>query len=445
MINISLFEAARAMNGTLYGEAEKNIEYVFIDSRDGENKNGLFFALKGDRIDGHIFVAEILSKGHFAVVSDKEYFKENTILVENTKRALGLLAAYYRKKIIPNVKIIAVTGSVGKTTTKDMIYSVLSSEYKTYGTKGNRNSLTGVPLSIMDIDNSYSFAVLEAGMSESGEIAILSEMIKPDIAVITTIGTSHIEAFGSIESIAKEKFSIVKGLKQNGNLIISKDNKYIQNTAITFQKIYCGFTDEADCSASKITEDQYGSSFKLTYNQKQSDIKLQLLGKHNIQNAMYAYVAGNICGVSEENIIKSLYNFIPSGNRQKIYIEKDIRIIADCYNASPESMEAALNVLSSFQGKKIAVLGDMLELGDQAEELHKNVARKAAAAADELIFIGDNAELYKNTANKGYTFKTEDKLKSIPLIKQISEKGSTILFKASNRLHFEDIIKELDL
>ncbi|HBL85402.1 MAG TPA: UDP-N-acetylmuramoyl-tripeptide--D-alanyl-D-alanine ligase [Clostridiales bacterium] len=462
-MKLLLSEIARAVGGKLQGK-DKIIMMVVTDSRDvnGRNVDGilaagnntvidystlLFAALRGERIDGHIFVKEILENGNSAIIDNPEYIADGTIMVDDVKNALGKLGRYYRENYLNNAYCIGITGSVGKTTTKEMVAVAFASK-KIHKTAGNKNSLIGLPLTILEAPLDTEILILEAGMNQKGEIAILSEIAKPDIAIITNIGTAHIENMGNIENILKEKISIITGLRNNGKLILNGDDvilsgkQTVSNDIIYFA---CKNTN-ADYWADNIGYKDCSTVFTLHNKEKSVQIQIPTIGEHNVLNALAAYAAATEAGLDSKAIVDGLKSFISSGNRQRIYRQNDIIVIADCYNASPESMAAALAVLSLGDGRKVAVLGDMLELGEQSKELHARVGEYAAKNnVDILIAIGDFAKHIKAGFGKDCkTFGLNEKNIAADYINELLEPGDTVLFKASNLIDFGSLIKTIN-
>ncbi len=450
MIPFKLSEAAAAVGGRIHPESnELIINRLFLDSRESEGESGLFFAIRGERTDGHGFVPSVVSKGNAAFVDREEAFSSNTVLVDDVKDAIYRLGDWYRRTKCPDVKTVCVTGSVGKTTTKDMTGIVFSACAPTYVTGGNKNSLIGLPLSVMSIDRGIEYAVLELGMSARGEIGKLSLLARPYLSMITTIGSSHMEALGSIENIKNEKFDILKGESATGKIILNADNELERAEGIKLgdRAVFCSAERrDAHFFAENIEERPRGVAFSIVYGGGRADIQLSVSGKHNVSDALLAFAAGVCCGFDPKRCAASLEKFVPAGNRQHKYETNGITVFADCYNASPESMKAALEVLGSSAGRRIAVLGDMMELGTNSDSLHRKVAEIAAGSADVLIFVGDMAKVYADAAGGvTYTFGIAEKSAAAKMLKEILKQGDAVLFKASNRLHFEDIIKEAGL
>ncbi len=450
MIAFTVKDAAAAVGGKLNTNSKNiTVNRLFTDSREADGECGLFFALRGEKSDGHAYLKAVLEKGNCAFVDREDCFFENTVLVPDVKKAIYDLALWYRNTVIPNVKAVCVTGSVGKTTTKDMMGLVFSSCSQAFVTSGNKNSLIGVPLSVMSVDPDREYAVLELGMSKRGEISRLSNLAKPYLSVITTVGSSHLEALGSIENIKNEKFDILEGADPNGKIVLNADNSlcFEKSKRLGEYAVLCSLeNDKADFFAADIIQTETGSSFDVCHNGKKTKVTLSVSGRHNILDALLAFASGVVSGFDENECALALGKFRPKGNRQNKYTVNGITVIADCYNASPESMSASLEVLKQEKGRKIAVLGDMLELGKTSKQLHEEVAKKAAECADVLVFVGDMAEVYKTASQKECkTFKITEKPLVAKYLNGFLQKGDTVLFKASNGLHLEDIIKEANL
>lgn len=447
---LTLGEIESAVGGKTTGNTQKNniISSIFTDSREANtNKNGLFAVIKGEHYDAHEFVGEITENGCFSLIEDNNYFIDNTILVENTKDSLLELAAWYRREKLKNTKIIAVTGSVGKTSTKDMVALAVGASLKVNKTKGNKNSLIGLPLSVMETELDNDAAVLEMGISEPNEMTKLSKASQPNIAIITNIGYSHIEALGSRENICAEKLTVADYMPNNGVLILNGDEPLLkQSDSRPQRKIFCSVSNnECDCFAENIIEDNGITSFKANIIGKSVPVVLNTIGKHNVSNALFALTAACLLGVDLLKAAEALSKFVSSGLRQKIYKKDGYTIIADCYNASPESMKAALAVLGEQNGRKVAVLGDMLELGTFAPMLHEKVGKFVLDnKIDILVTFGS---LAKNIAIpaigkiKVYSFDDGEYDKAAQLLRALLTLGDNVLYKASNRMKLQKIIE----
>ncbi len=416
-----------------------------------------FIALRGEKFDGHRFLANAAACGCvFAVV---DHIPEDAplplIVVENTTKALGKIACAY-KHLFRTISV-AVTGSVGKTTTRDLIYSVLDTKYRTHVTKGNFNNEIGLPLTLFGLTSLHKALLVEMGMNHAGEIAELSAITEPDISVITNIGTSHIENLGSRENIRDAKMEIIRGMKPGGILILNGDEPLLHDVKTDgICRIYVGVdTDNVTYKAENIRmmDDHMFFDIRMNDGEIMNDILVPLIGKHHIMNALIACVCGMLLGICEDKIREGLLAFTPCAMRQH-FIEKDgYTVIEDCYNASPESMKAALEVLSHTCETKnlrpVAVLGDMLELGILSEDAHFAIGEHVAGiGAARLITYGKKAEaIARGALSCGMEEDAVTVLDSRAPIDEIAalvrahiQKGDAVLFKASRAMALERII-----
>ena len=429
---------------------------ISIDSRTAKPGHA-FFALRGENFDGHRFVAAAEKAGCvFAVV---EYIPENCtlpcILVNDTTKALGCFARSY-KKLFPTVTL-AVTGSVGKTTTKQFIFSVLDTKYHTNVTKGNFNNEIGLPLTLLNMNADHRALLLEMGMNHKGEISYLSRLAEPDIAVITNIGSAHLENLGSREGIRNAKMEIIDGMHPGGILILNADEPLLAGAeAAGLTKIYIGVQNEnASYRADRIRMNDDHMLFDVLMHgfRIMQDVRVNVVGRHNIHNALTAAVCGMLLGISEEDIRRGLLNFVPADMRQSVTEKNGVTVIEDCYNASPESMRAGLDVLCHTAKVKdrrpIAVLGDMKELGTCSGEAHLGVGRYAAQCGiSRLITFGSAAaEIAKGAVENGMSpgdvliiENTEDAEGAAKLIRTVLQKNDVVLFKASRAVAIERLI-----
>lgn len=462
MINISLREVASGADGEisiLGGEAF--ISGVSIDSR--EVKSGeLYVALKGERFDGHSFIKGAIEKGAAGIMAAKD-MKEMVlaqagnvpvIFVEDTLIGMGRLAEWYRSRF--DIKVVAVTGSSGKTTTKDMISSVLSKGSITHKTEGNYNNLVGLPLTIFGLNEKHETAVLEMGMDRLGEIRELSKIGKPDIAVITNIGIAHMENLGSRDNIFKAKTEIFEGLKPFGVAVVNGDDEYFSSFKKDGLKIIkYGFSENCDYRCTKSVNNADGSQvFTMTGPNYGIELKLMIPGKHNIHNAMAAAVCGILLGMKVEDIYEGVLSFKPSKLRMEFFLGvKEARIINDTYNANPDSMKAALEVLREVSGKnKYVVVGDMLELGEGKELAHLEILRyiKAKGCGNAVLAYGElfgGAAKAWNSATEEIASKKEEfqvewfesKEEIVQNLRDRLEKDDLVLIKGSRGMRMEQV------
>ncbi len=411
-----------------------------------------YIGIAGEVYDGSKFYKEALEKGAKTCIlkGSEEDFKEidnydgNIILVEDTLEFLMEIAK--RKRDSLKIPIVAVTGSVGKTSTKNIIADVLGTKYKVKKTGGNLNTNIGIALTILEIKDE-EVLVLEMGMSKFGEIRELSNIAKPDIAVITNIGTAHIGYLGSRENILKAKLEILEGLK--GPIIINNDNDLLnawhKNNTIANKVITYGINTESDYQARDLEYDNLGSHFKLN----NEEVLVNVLGEHFIYNAMAAYAVADLFKISHDLVREKLQNLVVEPGRMEIIKRRDYTIINDAYNASFDSVYYALQVLSSFPGRKIAVLGDILELGDWGEKIHRDIGGLVQDnKIDILITIGSLAEYISDEAIKRGM--TKDKVRhylkrdeAINYINEIKRANDIILVKASHGMELIKVVENI--
>ncbi|MCA0987979.1 UDP-N-acetylmuramoyl-tripeptide--D-alanyl-D-alanine ligase [Guptibacillus algicola] len=428
-----------------------NFEGIATDTRK-DCTNKLFVPIVGEVYDGHRFIDKAIENGATGTLWDesKSFPKDlegkiAVYYVKDTTEGLQNLA----KAVLNTHKpyVVGVTGSNGKTTVKDMLEAVLSTKYKTYKTQGNLNNHWGLPMTILEMPEDTDLLILEMGMSSQGEISLLSSIARPDVAVITNIGESHLLQLGSKENIAKAKMEIIDGLKENGSLIIDGDEPLL--SPVKSRAISCGYEDQNNLQISHVSQLEKGFSFTLVNEEKPFEI--HLLGKHNVKNALFSIVAGRKLGIEEDAIRSSLSSLKLTGMRLEQYTSSNgALIINDAYNASPTSMRAAIETLSELEGykKKIAVLGDMYELGDKEEELHRDIANSVSNELTEVVTVGEKGkwiyeEMKTNEAVSvpAVSFATKEEASSY-LMDRL-DKETAVLLKASRGLGLETIIKAI--
>ena len=460
---ISFGTLARLCGGELHQGAlgEVAVRYLCTDSREADRETA-FVAMRGERVDGHDFIAGALERGCRCVICEhrtEELASSNAtaIVVGDSELALSRLANNYRNYL--RCKTVAVTGSVGKTTTKDLIASVLSVGTNAAKTQGNHNSLVGMPLSMVSIPTDADWAVLEMGMSGFGEIERLSISAEPDVAVITNIGSSHMEMLGSRQNICRAKLEILSGLKPGGVLILPFDEPLLQNVyGKSYRTLYVSlFSDKADFFVQNIKVENDRTVFDIAYaGGVVKELAIRILGKHNVYAALYAFAVGKLAGLDDEQIREGLLQYSPDGMRQHIYKMGGITVIEDCYNASPESMIAAVDVLNEYcrntKRHSVAVLGDMLELGADSPALHRSVGvYLAEKGIDRLFTVGKRADQIavgarqRGMSKQQITQCTETDFVSqtAEALLKVLEDGDVVLFKASRSVGAERIIEAL--
>ncbi len=425
------------------------------------SEGGMFCAIKGERADGADFIPDAVASGAVCVltvrVAEDEAYERPfcAVIVEDVIRALGTLAAWYRQQ--SNAKFVAITGSVGKTTTKELVASVLSAKYKTHKTQGNFNNELGLPLTVFGLSPEDEVSVLELGMSDLGEIEYMTKIVKPDIALVTNIGTSHLATLGTRENICRAKLEIAEGLGDDGILLYNADEPLlVENTAgikhtLRLMSIY---NRNGDYRALNIRTGTDGLIFDMIYDNKAvTNIEIPIFGKHNVYNALAAYAVGAMLGETDEQIRLGLKSFVGAEMRQNIYEIGCLTVIDDCYNASPESMRAAIDVLGSVASKRrmrpIALLGDMLELGDDSRLYHDQLGQYAAQAKVAKLFCyGMMSDIVAEAAikkgiraeNVFVCLDTRDPQTIANMIYEAAQPGDILLVKASRAVHAERVI-----
>ena len=450
---MKLRELIEFSNGKLIGKFDLNLDICkfSIDSRSIDDKT-FFIPIKGEKADGHDYIESAIQNGAIGFFTSREIDEipgKIIIKVDDTLKAMQDLARNIRIKL-KDIPLIAITGSVGKTTTKDMIYSVLKEKFNVLRTKENFNNDIGMPLTLINYDNE-DIIVLEMGMNHFGEISFLSNIAKPNIAVIINVGHSHIGNLGSRENILKAKLEILDGMDESGVLILNGDNDMLATVKDTKQKIITfGFENDTDTYAYNIRIEKDCTVFNIKEDEKEYEVKLNLIGEKFIYNALAAWTIGKIYNIPIEDRINALYNSEFTKMRMNINKKDGITIIDDSYNASPESMKLALQALSKQDAKrKIAILGDMFELGEYAENLHIKVGEEVEKCGiDNLFTVGKNAKnIAKGAVNKGMqkekiiSFENLEEL--LCILNDYIKEGDAILVKASRGMHFEKIVEKI--
>lgn len=409
----------------------------------------LFVPIAGERFDGHEFINAAFELGAEAAVTHKDtepVLGKTLIKVNDTFTALGDIAKYYKNKY--NVPTIAVTGSVGKTTTKDMLASVISQKYNTLKTQGNFNNEIGLPLTVFGLEKHHEAAVLEMGQSHFGEIHHLADIGRPDVAVITNIGMSHIENLGSQEGIFKAKTEITDFFGSDNVLIVNGDDKFLNTIVNKPYKVVKYGIDNPECNlrAFDVCDKGIdGTDFSVVISGKEYRVHIGVAGVHNVYNALAAICAGMEFDIEPEKIIHGIESFQLTKMRMAIEKHGGVTVINDCYNASPDSVRASLKVLSSAEGaRKIAVLGDILEMGDFAKDAHTALGTAVSeSGADMLITVGENAKYIANglfADNKPQTIHFEKTRIAAEYVHSIVKDGDVVLVKASRGMKFEMIV-----
>lgn len=445
MANITLRQAA-AWCGGIVEEKYADVEFFGANNDTRVLQPGqLFIVLQGVR-DGHSFIPAAMEKGAAAVLCSRKVGDYPAIYVDDPRKALGDIARQELQRI--GAKVVAITGSVGKSTTKEMIAAVLGSTFKTSKTPANHNNDIGMPMAILSMPMDTEVAVLEMGMNHFREIAYLSEIAHPDVAVIINIGTMHIEYLGSQLGIRQAKMEIVEGMSSTGMLLLNGDDTLLRYLDQQPQQriTYFGTSEGCHVCARDIWQNGEKLRFRVEAGKLSFPVALSLEGEHFVGDAMAAICVGLKLAVSPDRIADSLASFRNMSGRQEIFQEGEYTIIKDCYNAGPESMAAALGVLGNRHGRRIAVLGDMLELGDCAQAEHYKVGRIAAEKADMVFAYGPYASrVIDGTVtggmpeSMGRAFTDRDEL--VRELKRAVKPGDILLFKASHGMHLELVLE----
>ena len=425
--------------------ADTALDLVTTDSR--EVRPGcIFVAFPGEKFDGHDFAAKALEQGAVYVVLNHPVEgvpAEKAVLCPDSYRAMMTMGANYRRQFAP--KIVGVTGSVGKTTTKQMTYAAIAGFGNTIKTEGNQNNELGLPRTLFHIGKDTAYAVVEMGMSHLGEIERLAKCARPDVGIITCIGVSHIGNLGSQENICKAKLEICAGLPEGAPLVLNGDDPFLRKAILPghVRPVWFSLGDaDADVCAQDVHPEGDGMAFTLVdRNAGRFPVQIPAMGRHNVANALAAYAAATRLGLDPKGVIAGLADFQQTGMRQKVVHSKGVDVIEDCYNANPDSMKAALTMFREYPAKRrYALLGDMLELGGISPSAHEEVGRQAAAAGLELLVCyGEEA---KHTAKAA----AEAGLKAVhaatyreaaDLLLAAMQPGDALLVKASRGMALE--------
>ncbi|MBR4099325.1 MAG: UDP-N-acetylmuramoyl-tripeptide--D-alanyl-D-alanine ligase [Clostridium sp.] len=456
METITLQELLEAVGGTLLGNdcpLDTPILRVDTDSRT-IHPGALFIPLVGERFDGHAYINAALEAGAAGclTVRPRENYLPGKfyVKVQNTEKALGDLAAWYKKRF--SIPFVGVTGSVGKTTAKDMIASVLSTRFKVLKTEGNFNNNVGLPLTVLRLDRSYEICVLEMGMDKFGEIDYLGGLIQPDVGVITNIGDAHIERLGSRENILKAKCELLPHIRPDGLLILNGDDPLLDGLRGTtpVETMFCGKGEGMEYQATLTGGDGFSHIHcRMVTPHMDRDVKIPALGEHMIYPSLIATAIGERFGLTPDEIVEGIHRFVPTRMRMNLLQRGDnIIILDDTYNANPQSMRAAINVLADSNNPwKAAVLGDMLELGPFAPALHVGVGEcLGKAGIDCLLAVGELAvHLAQGARDSGVpvVYHAENKDAAKVILKNIIRPNGTILVKASRGMRLEELTGEL--
>ena len=453
MKNLTLEHIADACGGTYHGPQEqkaKEVSAVFTDSRK-EVPDGLFVAIKGARVDAHDFIDSVIESGALAALSEKDLGEKEYpyIQVESTLQAVKDLAEFYLKQL--QIPVVGITGSVGKTSTKEMIAAVLSQKYQVLKTQGNFNNELGLPLTVFNLRESHEIAVLEMGISDFGEMHRLAKIARPDTCVITNIGLCHLEFLKSRDGILKAKTEIFDFLEEDGHVILNGDDDKLVTVRDVkgIAPVFFGISNQEGIWADEIKpEGLAGISCTIHVKEESFRVLIPIPGQHMVYNALAGTAVGLTYGLSLEEIKRGIESLQPVSGRFHILKTSSYTVIDDCYNANPVSMKASLEVLSDADTRKAAILGDMGELGENEVDLHREVGVYAASRDIDLILCVGKLSAYMAEAaslaapaKEVLHFETRDAL--LEQLPGLLEPGDTVLVKASHFMQFEKVVEAL--
>ena len=448
MEKLTIQEIAQALNIPCPGDGE--VTGICTDSRE-VTPGCLFVAIPGERVDGHDYIRGAIAQGAACALAQRpgDYPAGRVLMVENTVDAMLALAAWYRDRM--PARVVGITGSVGKTTTKEMVAAVLSARFRTIKTQGNQNNEIGAPRTLFSIDRDTQAAVVEMGMSGFGEIRELALAAKPEVGVITNVGVAHMEALGSRENIRKAKLELAECLPDGAPLLLCGDNDLLQTVKIPrLSIIFYGIDNQnSDICGTIRSVTPFSTDFSISWQGKRYEASVPGAGKHLALAGLAAFGVGTAMGMPPEEAAAALAGYTPSGMRQRVVERGGVTVIEDCYNASPDSMAAALDTLGLFQvkGRRIFVASDMLELGEIARRCHREIGERAAASgADILLAWGELAEEYTDAARQqgmaeARFFREKQDLAQalIALIRP----GDLVWFKGSRSMRLEEVVERL--
>ena len=448
MKSIKVYEIIKACSGTYIGD--EGLLGMEISSIDTDSRNmsagSLFIPIAGENFDGHNFIEKAFEGGAALTLSEKDVKGRPYIKVESTFQALKDIAEYYRSLF--DVKVIAVTGSVGKTTTKEMIYSVLSQKYNVLKSEKNFNNEIGVPQTLFNLTDEHEIAVIEMGMNHFGEIERLSKTARPDICVITNIGHSHVGHLESREGIFKAKTEIFSYMKEDGTAVLNGDDDLLYKlNGRKMNTMFFGFNSYNDAAISSYTAKGFeGADAAIIHEDEKFEFSILSPGRHMAYACAAAYCVGKLLDLNDEQIRRGILEFEPVGRRMEIEDTGRITILNDVYNASPESVKAAIDVLCLAKGRKVCVLGDMLELGGMSSRLHMDIGEYAAKMGVDMVLCTGQAShcTSEGADDKGaYSVWFESQSEMIESLGKYIKDGDTVLVKASRGMHFEESVEAL--
>ena len=442
-----LEDAVRACGGRYVGPQEalkREVTFVTSDSRTA-GPGALFVCFVGERVDGHRFMADCLKKGASACVSEREpkgAEEMPCIVVESSLHAIGAIAAWHRSRF--GIPVVGITGSVGKTTTKEMIAAVLSQKYDTHRTEKNFNNELGVPWTLLRLEDRNQVSVVEMGINRFGEMRRLTNIVRPTIAVFTVIGEAHLEFLGDLPGVLRAKGEIFEGMGPDGLAVLNGDDKLLANCHPNMRRVTYGKGPQNDVQAEDIVV-RGAETLECTVRHRGGAFRVSIpgYGTHLIYAALAAAAVGLELGLTGEEIARGIAGYHTVGDRARVIEAGDITVVSDCYNANPNSVRTAIDSLIAMPGRRVCILGDMLELGPETESLHRAVGAYAAEKGIDLV-IGCGPlgrRIAEGAGENAVAFDDRDTL--IEALPGILKKGDTVLVKASRGMAFEKIVQKL--
>ena len=444
MIAASLSQIAAAIGGQLVGE-DLTVSRVFTDSRDA-CESGLFVALKGPHFDAHNFIAQVQEQGASAVVVESRSAVDiSQIIVKDTRLALGQIAKFNRSRL--SAKFAAITGSSGKTTVKEMLASILQNVGSTFATQGNFNNEIGAPLTLLQMNDTHEFGVIELGANHAGEIDYTASITQPDVAMINNVAAAHLEGFGDLQGVARAKGEIYSQLKPEGIAVVNNDDDFADywKQHIKQEMLTYSVKGNGDLLAKAITlDEELRPGFILHFQGQEQSINLSLAGEHNVYNALAASACALALGVSLKDIAYGLSQTPNVTGRLMIEsLENGCRVIDDTYNANLDSMRAAISVLAGYTGRKVLVIGDMAELGEFGRQCHEEIGQLAQDAKIDVLYSCGVLTQFSHSRFKGEGEHFTNQKELIEKLKQEANANTTILCKGSRSAHMERVVEAL--
>lgn len=446
MTQITLKEITEACGGQWQGREERLPlcpENVVTDSRKA-GEGSLFIAIRGERTDGHRYIGDVLERGALAVLCEEPGADgDPRIVVPDVLAALLAIGRYARSRF--TFPFIGVTGSVGKTTAKEMIASVLSARYNTFKTPGSMNGQIGLPVTLMSLTGDREAAVIEMGVSMFGEMTRITDIVRPDYAVFTNIGDAHLEFLGDRKGVLRAKSEIVSGMKEDAVIFANGDDELLRQADFHRKKVLFGLGEHCDVRAVNVESiDGLAMRCRILAEDREIPVEVPAYGTYMVYSVLAAAAVGMTLGLSDQEIVRGMTLFKTVGHRSRVVKTPLYTLIDDCYNANPTSNAAAIDSMAAFNGRKVCILGDMREMGETSKELHVQIGRYAVEHGAELVITqGDDAEYMSRAAgDRGLHY--SDKASLIGALPALLKPGDVVLVKASNSMHFEEIAEAIE-